>query len=576
MKQFFLNVLSSLTAFALFFGLGFVFLIALVASFASSDTVVETKSDSFLHIPISGSIPQYVQKSEMDDLLDIGRDLSLHDIIFGLEAAASDQNILGVVLHVNHTMISMAKAQEIKAALVRFREESEKPIYAFIERGGNREYFLATAADSIYMQPEGNLILTPLQISMDFYKESLAHFGIEASFIPVGTFKSAPEVYTKTKMSKPNRMQYTRLLSQFQNLLKDDLELERKLSKKAVSNVMKQGWFSTATAVAHGLVDRAMYWDDIQRELHGSAKYYRGINLKKYRETISFGGSYSKQIAVIYAEGAIMEGNDGQNLMMGGTIGSSRVVRNIRSAMKNSRIKGIVLRIDSPGGSSLASDIIWRELEQASREKPVYISVGGAAASGGYYLAIAGQKIFAQESSIVGSIGVYLGKYNINGLRSDWLKVKSDKILLDKENDLNFFDATRSFTARERSILTADLTNFYNRFVAKAAEGRGMENAAMGKLAEGRVWTAKDGKENGLIDEFGGLLETIAALENELGIRDGARLNFYPKTVPFLEELSGKSLLDSKMISPEKVREEIRKFNAVQSWALWPADLKVN
>lgn len=574
MKQFFLNVLSSLVAFGLFFGLIFFFFMMLVVS-ATSETVKVTPTNSYLHINLSGAIPQYVQEREVDDLIEIERPISLHDIVFGLEAASFDSKIRGVVLHVNHTMMSYAKAQEIKSALVRFRENSGKPVYAFIERGGNKEYFISTAADSIFMQPEGNIVLTPLQMSMDFYKESLAHFGVEASFIPVGTYKSAPEVYTRDAMSEPNREQYTELLAQFQSLLKADFALERGLSQAAIERVLKQGWYSAPTATAHGLVDRAMYWDDIQRELRGGSQKYRGTNLKDYRDMMSFGGEYNTQIAVIYAEGAIMEGNDGENLLMGGTIGSSRVVRNIRAAVKNKRVKGIVVRIDSPGGSSLASDIIWRELKEASREKTVYISVGGAAASGGYYVAVAGQKIFAHESSIVGSIGVYLGKYNINGLRKDWLKLTSDKILLDTKNDLNFFDATRSFTARERAILTADLTSFYNRFVGKAADGRGMEYAVMGKLAEGRVWTAKAGKENGLVDEFGGLIQTIEALEDELGI-ENARLTFYPKAVPLFDELSSKSLLDIDIPSPERIREEISAFNAVQSWALWPVNLLVN
>jgi protease-4 len=575
MKNFFLNILSSMIAMMLLGFFALFFLFAMIGAL-TADTEVVVSKPSYLTISLSGTIPQYTVKSDLDDMFNTPREMSVHDITFSLDEAAYDPNITGVLLHINHLSVSFATVEDIKVAIEAFKKRSDKPVVAFVERASNKEYFLATAADSIFMQPEGNIILTSLQISMDFYKETLAHFGVEASFIPVGKYKSAPDTYTKTEFSAENRTQYTHLLNIYQSLLTNNIISTRSVGIDDVEKIYGQGWFSAPTALAQGLVDRVLYWDEIQDKLAESGNKFSSVNLKSYRETLDLGSDRSKQIAIIYAEGAIMEGNDGENLMMGSVMGSNRLVRNIRSAAANSRIKGIILRIDSPGGSSMASDIVWREIQRAREKKPVFTSIGGAAASGGYYLAMGTDRIFAQESSIVGSIGVYLGKYNIHGFESDWLKMRSDKIILDEKNDLNFFNASRSFTSQERAILSRDLRQFYNRFVSKAADGRKMTPEKMATLAEGRVWTARDGIENGLVDDIGGLRACIEALSSQLDLRERPKLNIYPKPSPLFDEVKSKSLIESKALSPQRILDELKVLNRVQSWALWPAKLDIN
>lgn len=550
----------------------FIFLITIfILSISSSE--IRVADNSLLRIRIGGPIPEYVRPSDWDDLLEQERPLSMHDIRTGLERAASDSRIDAVVLSVSGAQLDIGQAMQIVGMINRFKESSEKQIYAFILGGSRIDYLIASAANVVYMQPEGTLILNPVQGSVDFYADMFKLAGIQADFIAVGDYKSAPDMFTKTGLTPANREQITHLLKSYQTTMDSTIRAHRSLTNARMDSIWQTGWLDAQDAKRMNLVDEIRHWDEFD-ELFDESNY---ISLRRYRDAADPVSGRSGRIAVIYMEGAVMTGGDTEDITGSQSFGSSRVIRNLRSAVKRSSIDGIILRIQSPGGSALASDLIWREVHQARQQKPVFVSIGGVAASGGYYIAMAGDSVFADPSSVVGSIGVFLGKFSIGELKAKKLDIRTENIRLPNQPDLSFFNEDRPFTSTERQILTRNLERFYNRFVEKVAADRNLSIAEVRQLAGGRVWTGTDAKRLGLIDGFGNLEDVIQILTKRLNKRRPSVTVYPGKSSLFADNATSRLLQLSDPPSPvTRLRNELSRLNDVRVWAINPLQLRLD
>ncbi|MCB0279660.1 MAG: S49 family peptidase, partial [Calditrichaeota bacterium] len=456
----------------------FILFISLITS-AFTETII-IADHSTLEIYMNGPLQEYQPDDELSDLLNVQpRFTTMHDLRRGLAAASEDDRIDAVTIYLG-AELSFSQMLEIRSLIEHFRD-SGKPVYAYLEFVGNTDYLLAKSCTQVFMAPEGQLYLNKLQASVIFLKETLAKAGIEADFLHVGKYKSAPEQLTRPKMSPASQEQFQELLYHNQSL--QDSLLRLALGEIDLDQLYKQAVFDGETALNAGLVDSIIYEDQLQEMISGNYRSYEQISLNKYLDAIDEDGS-GKRIAVIYVTGTLMPGGDGDDPVLGSISGASRIIANIRSAARSSSVSGIILRIDSPGGASLAADMIYREILLAKRKKPVIASVSSLAASGGYYVAMACDSIIATPSSILGSIGVFMGKYNLSKLKEDILSIKTDRILPKDKSDINLYNTDRNFTDAEKRILQDNLDRFYQRFIAKVAETRRMPLADVEAVAQ--------------------------------------------------------------------------------------------
>ncbi len=480
--------------------------------------------------------------------------MGLNQILAGIKAAGDDDKIKGIYLDLTSIPAGIATVEEIRNALVDFKK-SGKFIISYSTSYTQKAYYLATVSDKVYMHPMGDFLFKGMSSSVTFFKKALEKLDIEPQIIRHGKFKSAVEPLILESMSPENREQTASYVGSIWNCLLTAISESRNLSKDQLNQwINGLDVYSAQSALDKGLVDELKYYDEIVAELTDktgaeSTDKLNVITLSKYARAQKIKKKEAKQkIAVIYAEGNIVMG-DGTD-----EITSEGMSKAIRSARKDSTVKAIVLRINSGGGSALASDIISREVKLASDVKPVIASFGDVAASGGYYIATQADVVVADPTTITGSIGVFGIIPNFKGFMNNKLGLTQDIVNTNKHSD--FINVMRPMTAEETALMQKSVEDTYDTFLTRVSTGRDMSKSAVDEIGQGRVWCAVDAKRIGLVDEFGGVTDAIRIAVEKAGLSDYAIVEL-PKQPSPLEMLLSSF---SEEIRTRAVRKEMGEF----------------
>ncbi|HBL47024.1 signal peptide peptidase SppA [Gimesia sp.] len=511
--------------------------------------------ENWAHMVIKGSYPEGPQMPGLfGDVTE-----SLSKAISRLEKAAEDKSLTGVVLHFKGTEIGWAKLNELRQAIKKVRK-SDKKVFAWIESGMTKDYLLASACDQIVMPESASLILLGLRAEVSFYKNLFDILDIKPDILRVGKYKSAAEPYTRTEMSDAFREEMEAILDNYFGQITEMISASRGLSAEKVEAAINGGPYMAAEAKKLGLIDHIAYEDQLPGLLTGDNKKNDVKFIKKYakkRADTDFSGiagliklmdllagidssqriGSGPRIAVIYATGAIMSGSSAQGGLMGGNVlGSDTFIKAVEKAADDDQVKAIVVRVDSPGGSALASDLMWRALEEAG--KPLVVSMGDVAASGGYYISMGAERIFAEPGTLTGSIGVVGGKLAIEGL---YKKIGITTSVISRGSNSGTFSPLNGFTESERVAVTGMLNAIYKQFTEKAATGRKMDYDKLEALARGRVYTGEMALKLGLVDQLGTLDEAIDHARKLGKIKDDEKFEklILPRPTSPFEQLFG-------------------------------------
>jgi len=497
----------------------------------TADKPVKKKAAVIAHVSLAGSMPDGVGQGGL--LADVSP--QLHRIIERLDKAAADTRVKGVVLSIESPAIGRGRAAELRAAIGRIRKAG-KPVAAHLIGADPIHYLVASACDTVAMPPAATLEITGVRTEVTFYKAMLDKIGVEAEILQVGEFKGAGEPLTRASMSPQLRAQYEQFVGDLYEQLVEGIAADRQLSAEQVRTLIDTGVFTPEAAVDAKLIDAVAYEDEVISGLAGRLKIDQPKVARDYAEQkldndfSGIGGlvklvellsgqkqaaatGKGKQIAIIYLTGEIKEGKGKDDLLGGGSAGSDSVIKAIREAAKDEKVAAIVLRIDSPGGSALASDLIWREAERTT--KPVVASLGDIAASGGYYVAVAADKIVAAPGTLTGSIGVVGGKIAV-GKALEKYGVHTDVVA--KGRNAGWLSMQTPFTDHEREVFLATMKDVYRLFTSKVATGRKLDMEKLDTLAEGRVFTGRMAKDLGLVDRLGTLDDAIDEARKLAGI----------------------------------------------------------
>lgn len=523
------------------------------AQTAQPATALEPGTARWAHVEIKGPYPE---KNRLPGLFgDVTE--SLADSIDRLERAAKDDEVTGLLLRIRNPQIGWGKLHELRQAVKRVRETG-KPVYAWLDAATSKDYLLATACDRVVMPESGMLMLLGLRAEVSFYKNLFDKLAIEADVLRVGEFKSAAEPFTRTGMSPQFRQEMEALLDDYYRQMTEMIAGARGLEQSAVEMAIDSGPHTAAAAEKLGLIDRIAYEDELieivrSAQRRENVEFARGYGKKKRDTDFSgFAGmvkmmnlmmgvqpskrrSNKPQIAVIHATGAITTGSSEQG-MFGDTLGSKTLVKAIRKAADDDQVKAIVLRVDSPGGSALASDLIWRALQEV--DKPVVASMGDTAASGGYYISMGADTIFAEPGTLTGSIGVVGGKLAFSGFLN---KIGITTSVVSRGRNSGVGSVLNGFSESERKAVMKLLNSFYEQFTRKAAASRGMKYEKLEKLARGRVYTGAMARESNLVDKLGTLDEAVAHAKQLAGLKPDQEIErkVLPRPVSPFEQLFG-------------------------------------
>jgi protease-4 len=485
---------------------GLIGLALIVAAFRQGAPSI--RDNSVLALRISGTLPDYVPDDPFRRLLGAPTQ-SLSSLVLQFRKAKVDNRIKAILLEIDMSGIGWGKSEEIRDAIADFRS-SGKPVYAYMEYGMNKEFYIASACDKVYVAPPGELFINGLAADVMFFRGSLDKLGIYPDIYQIGQYKSAGDMFTRKDMSESHREYINSLLDDLFNRYVDTIAKARGKSVEEMRAIIDNAPYSAKQAKDAGLIDGIGYRSELEKEIktllgYKETEQLRVVTGSSYRrvDSDSLGLNKGEKIAVIYATGDIGSGSSENSPTGSQSIGSDTMVRAINEARDDKSVKAIVIRVDSPGGSGLASDIIWHAVEGAKQKKPVVVSMGDVAASGGYYISAAASKIIAQPSTITGSIGVVAGKPVMRGFY-DWLGISNEYILRGKHAGM--FRGTEKFSPEERAKFEEWIkSTYYDEFIPKVAQGRSKEVEYVDSVGQGRVWTGGQAKDRGLIDEFGGL-----------------------------------------------------------------------
>jgi protease IV len=445
---------------------------------------------------------------------------TLYDLVDGLDRAADDDHVEALVLHVDNLDWGWAKVSEVRDAILRFRA-SGKPVYASLAGGGEREYLLASAASRLSMPPTATLQLDGLSATATFYRGTFDKLGVVPNFAHVGRYKSAVEPYTRNGMSEDARAALGTVLDHLYGLLADSVASGRGMTPDSVRRLVDDGPYAADAAVRVGLLDTLLYdldVDSLAVRRHG--RRVPAMTLTRYIARLA-PNRVGTHVALVTAAGAIVSGKSRDLPGQGIVLGSETIVEALREARTRRSIRAVVLRIDSPGGVAQASDDIWHEVERCRAVKPVIVSMSDYAASGGYYFAVAADSIVAQPATLTGSIGIFGGKLNVLGL---YHKLGLNVETVSRGRHAEMLSPYRDFDADEANRFQASLEHFYRGFVARVAQGRRLDPAAVDSLGQGRVWSGIGAREHGLVDRLGGLDVAIAMARSRLKLAPGEAL----------------------------------------------------
>ena len=595
-KQTFASVIGSLLGLLIFFGVGIGGLLLLLIALVPRGTPIPDKS--MLVFDLSLDITDAKQNSNAGAAIQSAfsgqqdNSISLRTVLHTLETARRDPRIVGIYLDGTHggsTSTGLATLREVRAALEQFRNAS-KTVLAYNMNWGQQEYYLSSVANTIVLNPLGEMEVKGLSTQPMFLSGALQKYGIGVQVVRVGKFKGAVEPLVLTKLSPDNRLQTQQLLDDIWGEWRSVVGKSRKLSPQELQAIAdNQGLLTADQAKARGLVDREAYFDQVLGELkqltgnHQEDRTFNQVSLTKYAADTSASGSRSSQnkITVVYAEGEMVDGEGGVT-----DVGGDRLARELRKLRQDNQVKAVVLRVNSPGGSVTAAEVIQREVKLTQQVKPVVVSMGDVAASGGYLISTDAKRIFAEPNTITGSIGVF-------GLLFDFQKLANNNgITWDVVKTARFADGqtvSRPKTPQELAIYQQSVDQVYDLFLTRVAAGRKLPKQRVAQIAQGRVWAGEEALKIGLVDDIGGLDAAIQYAASQTHLGNDWELQEYPEAQSLEERLLGRlsgahASLPSTPVDPltaefQKLQEEIailRKMNDPQGvYARLPFNLKI-
>ena len=541
-KQTFASLIGSLAALLLLFGLGASGFVLLFITLLSQDIKPKVEDKSVLVFDLSAQITDRQTAGNLTNIIGNQSDkvVCLRQVLEAIDKAAKDQRIVAILLAggLEKNINGYATLTEVRNALSKFSATGKK-IIAYNVDWSEQDYYLASVADQIVINPMGDLEINGFGTEQLFLTGALEKYGVGVQVIRAGKYKAAVEPFTRKNLSPESRNQTQELLSDLWSNFKVVVGTKRKLTPQKIQNITdKEGIIEPKKAQELGLVDRSGYFDEViteLKEITGNKKedkYFKKINLPEYIAASSDRKNYRDKIALVYAEGTIVNGEGSDN-----SVGSETLVKELRKIRYDKDTKAVVLRINSPGGSATASEIILRELQLISKEKPVIVSMGNVAASGGYWIATAAEKIFAQKTTITGSIGVFGLFFNVNKIAKDnglsWDVVKTGRYA-----DIN--SSYRPKNPAEIANYQKDVDKIYDLFIQKVAKSRKLSEKKVLAIAQGRVWSGEDGKKIGLVDEIGGIEDAIEYAAKKAKLGKKWQIEEYPQPSTIGEKILGK------------------------------------
>jgi len=586
MKSFFKNVLSTIVGMVLavfVIVLLFIGIVSVSISSLNNEKEVKVKENSILKINLAElSVVERTSENPFEGLSfsgDLPKTIALKQVLDNIEKAKTDENIKAIYINTPYVSAGLSQIEEIRNKLLEFKQTG-KPIIAYSEVYNQAAYYLSSVANTVYLNPEGIVELKGLSAGIMFYKGLFEKLDIDVQVIRHGKFKSAIEPFILDKMSDANRKQMQLLLNSFADNIMDSIANQRGLTLKEVQQHANTLILENANScIEYKYVDALLYQDQLEdtlKALAGSEKLSI-ITLSKYTHVKGNKKEISRnKIALIYATGAINSGKGDEK-----SIGSASTSAAIKKAREDKNVKAIVLRINSPGGSALASDVIWRETILAKAEKPLVVSMGDYAASGGYYIACAADSIVANPTTLTGSIGVFGMIPNLSKFYKNRLGITIDTVNTGRYADMG---VNRPLSTFEKNKIQTSVKNIYTTFITHVGEGRNISTTAVDEIGQGRVWTGYDAKEIGLIDTYGGLEKAIEIAAFLAKVEDFRIISLPRKKNPFEElslKLGGEASISDLILSKfgfttqmTKPIEELLKGDRIQARVPFIMELK--
>lgn len=529
------NLLATLLGLFIFSFFGLIIIFGIIGAVASSDAVPVVGEQTVLHMKLNGPVVEKTIEDPIQELIGNGpKPIGLLDVLEMLESAKNDKNVVGIYLEPKSVSASYSSLQEIRDALIDFKS-SGKFVYAYGEYLSEGEYYLVSAADSIFVNPEGLIEFNGLTAGVTFFKGLFEKLDIEPEIFRVGQFKSFVEPFIRKDMSEENRLQLSELIGSVHDTYLKNVSEVRGISVEELKNISDKMLVRTPEqGVEYGLISKVAYEDEMISMMKTKLGIEQDADINfmsysNYMKAETSEESSSNKIAVIVANGDIIMGDDDES------IGGEKFAREIRNARESKSIKAIVLRVNSPGGSLTASDMIWREIMLTKGVKPIIASMSDVAASGGYFISMPCDTIVAQPNTITGSIGIFGMLFNFGNFMENKLGITTDNVSTGEFSDI--MTVTRSLNEHERAIIQKQVEDGYETFTTKAAQGRNMELDKLLEVASGRVWTGQQAYERGLVDVLGSFDDAVMIAAEKANIADDFRVSYYPRQKPLLEKL---------------------------------------
>ena len=573
MKSFFKTLLASFLGSALLLFIVFILLVtSIVASIASSsESAIKIKPQSILYMTLDYEIPERTNSNNLGFIFTgssfkVSDNAGMNDILNNIKAAATDPNISGIFLELSQIGTSTANIEEIRNELNEFKK-SGKFVISYAETYAQNAYYLASVADDIYMFPDGVLDIHGMSSQKVFYKHLLDKLDIEMQIIrPANNkFKSAVEPYFLDKMSDANREQTTVLLESIWEKMCDDISASRGIDVNLINKLADDLtlMFEPETALENNFIDGLLYRDELIAKLHqylniDNSKKLNLIKNTQYAKVRPDLYNGDNKIGIIYASGQIIDGEGDDK-----TIGGESLSKAIRTARNDKNVKAIVMRVNSPGGSALASEVIRREVELAAKEKPFIVSMGNYAASGGYWISSSSHYIFADPTTLTGSIGVFGTAPNFKGFMNDKLGLTFDEVKTNENSD--FGTLTKPMSPYQMKIMQKHVTETYDEFITLVSETRNLRKTFVDSIAQGRVWSGSNAIELGLVDELGGIEEAIVYAAEKANL-DSYSIKEFPKQEDVFESLlkTDKQEYYAKTILKDKLGDKVKYLEALE------------
>lgn len=526
--------------------------------------------NTVLSFRIEGDIPEQASNDLLSTLLR-GRENTVTDIVQGLDRARTDPHISGVVMRIGETDMNMGKIQELREALREFNRSGKFSV-AYLEFASNRTYYLASSCRTVFLLAHSLLYVKGMMAGSTFYRGTLDKLGVYPDLLHIGEYKNATNVFTEKKFTPAHKEATEALLNDWFEEFQQGIAESRKLKRDQVATLIANGPFTSEEALQAGLVNHVGYSDEVrdfvQQKNHGIE---RRVGLQTYLDrTNDLDGP---TITVIFANGDIVSGRSRGTPGGDYVMGSDTIAEQLRNVREDTSVDAVVLRVDSPGGSSFASEVIRREVELTRQAKPIVVSMADVAASGGYWISMSANHIVAEPGTLTGSIGVITGKFNLKGL-FDKLGISSDVVTTTENSTLDY--TLQNYTPAQRAFVEHQMRDIYGSFVQGVAKGRHMKVADVEKIAQGRVWTGERALKLGLVDELGGLDAAISAAKVLAHIprNKTVHLEYLPAPSSFVERLF--SAADGASLSgrAREMRTWIQEIESMTSqpvWALLPS-----